>query len=219
MFRTNVDEVNVESINLGYEIRQGFQSRLDLAPVVISPPIAREFLRRLQLHALRCIRDRFPIGPLCCVYAPPHFGKFRFRNIHMKWTNRILVRCLLDLCFSFHICVCLVCGFVLVGFKVRRPIISPGRFTRRWAVRQIGTKWLIVFKDYSSANRGVSHCSPKEGLGQRNECQCCGNYSEYERSGSRWGIHFILPFDPVPTETFLPLARFACGETTTTSPL
>src|SRR6266851_1173150 len=35
---------------------------------------------------------------------------------------------------------------------------------------------------------------------------------------SRWCIHFILPFDSVPTETFLPLARFACGETTTTSP-
>src|SRR6266566_4258795 len=60
MFRTNVDEMNVEPIDLGHELREGVQLRLALAPIIIRRPIARECLSRRQLHALRCIRDRFP---------------------------------------------------------------------------------------------------------------------------------------------------------------
>ncbi len=96
VLRTHVNEMNVESIDLGHELRQGVQLRLALAPVVVCRPIARELLNRRELHALRCIRDRFPFGPLGRVDAPAQFGKFRFRNIHrMKRTNRILVSCLL----------------------------------------------------------------------------------------------------------------------------
>ena len=96
MFRTNVNEMNVQPVDLGDELRQGVQSRLDLAPVVFGRPIARELLHRRELHALRCIRDRFPFGPPCRVDAPAQFGQFRFRNIHMKRTNRILGRSLLS---------------------------------------------------------------------------------------------------------------------------
>ena len=95
VFRTDVNEMNVQSIDLGDELRQGVQFRLELAPVVICRPIARERLNRRELHALRCIRDRFSFRPLCRVDAPAQFGEFRFRNIHMKRTNRILVICLL----------------------------------------------------------------------------------------------------------------------------
>src|SRR5215813_818933 len=70
MFRTNVDEMNVEPIDLGNELRQGVQFRLGLAPVVIGRPIAREFLRRRELHALRLISDVFPLRPLRRVDAP-----------------------------------------------------------------------------------------------------------------------------------------------------
>ena len=91
MFRTNVNEMNVQPIDLGDELRQGVQFRLDLAPVVLCRPIARERLNRRELHALRCIRDRFPFRPLGRVDAPAQFGEFRFRNIHMKRTNRVLV--------------------------------------------------------------------------------------------------------------------------------
>src|SRR6267143_1458922 len=55
----------------------------------------RECLNRRELHALRIIRDRFPLRPLRCVDAPAQFGQFRFRNIYMKRTDSILVRCLL----------------------------------------------------------------------------------------------------------------------------
>ena len=68
---------------------RAFSFASHLAPVVICRPIARECLYRRELHALRCIRDRFAFRPFCCVDAPAQFGKFRFWNIHMKRTNRI----------------------------------------------------------------------------------------------------------------------------------
>ena len=96
MFRTNVNEMNVEHIvDLGDEVRQGVQLRLAPAPVVFCPPIARESLDRRELHALRLVRDRFPFRPLGRVDAPAQVDKFSFRNVHLKRTNRILVSCLL----------------------------------------------------------------------------------------------------------------------------
>ena len=53
MLRTNVNEMNVQPIDFGDEIRQGVQLGLDLAPIVICRPIAGECLRRRELHALR----------------------------------------------------------------------------------------------------------------------------------------------------------------------
>ena len=101
MFRTNVNEMNVQPIDLGDELRQGVQLRLALAPIVVCRPIAREFLHRRQRHALRFIRDRFPIRPPCRVDAPAQFGEFCFWNIHMKRTN-IGVISTRQLCDSSH---------------------------------------------------------------------------------------------------------------------
>ena len=53
MFRTNVNEMNVEPVDLGDELRQGVQLRLDLPPVVVRLPIARELLNGRELDALR----------------------------------------------------------------------------------------------------------------------------------------------------------------------
>jgi hypothetical protein len=92
MLRANVDEVNVQPIDLGDELRQGVEPCLDLPPVVFRSPIARERLNGRELYALRCIGDQFAIRPLSCVDAPAQFDKFRFRNIYMKRTKRI-VRC------------------------------------------------------------------------------------------------------------------------------
>src|SRR6266481_610620 len=89
MFRTNVNEMNVQPIDLGDEIWQGVQSCLALAPVVVRAPIACECLTGRELYALRCVRDCFPFRPLCRVYTPAQFGKFCFRKIHIKRTNCI----------------------------------------------------------------------------------------------------------------------------------
>src|SRR4051794_4000855 len=55
MLRADVNEVNVEPIDLGDEVRQSLQPRLALAPVVLCRPILRECLNRRELHALRRI--------------------------------------------------------------------------------------------------------------------------------------------------------------------
>jgi hypothetical protein len=52
VFRADTNEVNVQPINLGDELRQGVHFCFDLAPVVICGPITRESLHRRELHAL-----------------------------------------------------------------------------------------------------------------------------------------------------------------------
>ena len=53
VLRAHVDEVDVQPVDLGDELRQGVEPRLALAPVVVRRPVARERLRRRELHALR----------------------------------------------------------------------------------------------------------------------------------------------------------------------
>ena len=57
VLRADVDEVDVQPVDLGDELRQGLELRLELAPVVLGRPVARERLHRRQLHALRPIID------------------------------------------------------------------------------------------------------------------------------------------------------------------
>ena len=89
MLRADVDEVNVQPIDLGDEVRQRVELRLDLAPVVIHHPMAREFLHRREPHTLQVIRDRFLLGPLGLVYAPAQLRKFLLRNTEGERTDRV----------------------------------------------------------------------------------------------------------------------------------
>src|SRR5918993_4346287 len=70
VFRTNVDEVDVEPVDLGDELRQGVQLRLALAPIVLRRPIVGELLHRRELHALGLIGDGLLFGPARGLYAP-----------------------------------------------------------------------------------------------------------------------------------------------------
>src|ERR1700674_1980762 len=85
--------MNVQSIDLGHKLRQGGHFCLDLAPVIICRPIARQRLNRRELYSLGCICNRFSFRPPCRVYSPAQFVKFGFRNTHTKRTNRTLVSC------------------------------------------------------------------------------------------------------------------------------
>ena len=53
MTRLDVDEVDIEIVDLGDELRQRVQPRLDPAKVVLGAPVAHERLHRRQLDALR----------------------------------------------------------------------------------------------------------------------------------------------------------------------
>jgi hypothetical protein len=54
--RADVRELNIEPIDLGYELRQGIQPHLRFPPVVVRPPILYERLDYRELHALGLIR-------------------------------------------------------------------------------------------------------------------------------------------------------------------
>src|SRR6185436_3714289 len=87
MFRTDVDEMDVQPVDLGDEVRYGIQPRLARAPVIFRPPITRELLNRRELYAFRLVLDRFAVGPLRRVDAPAHIGKLRIWETHPKWPN------------------------------------------------------------------------------------------------------------------------------------
>src|SRR5579871_298096 len=94
MLRTDVDEMNVQSINLGDELRQGVEFCLDLAPVVVCRPIASQRLSRRELYALGRICDRLSFRPPCVVDAPAQFREVRFWKTHLlNRTNRTVVSC------------------------------------------------------------------------------------------------------------------------------
>ena len=61
MLRTDVNEMDVQPIDLGDELRVGVQLGLTFAPVVVCRPITCELLKSSELHALRRIGDSFPI--------------------------------------------------------------------------------------------------------------------------------------------------------------
>ena len=77
------------------------------------------------------------------VYAPAQFGKFRFRNIHRKRTNRILVRCLLaaSLCASGLGHGVLLCGLdstVLASISTDNILITPAAIVDAPGLSQTG---------------------------------------------------------------------------------
>jgi hypothetical protein len=58
-----VDEVDLDAVDLGRELRQGVELRLGATPVVLVRPVARERLHRGELDALRAIPDELLARP------------------------------------------------------------------------------------------------------------------------------------------------------------
>src|SRR5215207_1348829 len=84
MLRANVNEVDVEVVDLGDELRQGVQLRLAFAPVVVARPVTCELLHRRQWDALRVIWDRLPVGPLRRHDAPAEVVQLLLRDLEVE---------------------------------------------------------------------------------------------------------------------------------------
>ena len=83
-----MNEMNIQSIDLGDEVRQGLQFCLALSPVIIGRPITRQRLRCRELYSLGCIGHCFPFGPPGRFDAIAQICKLFFRNTcHRKRTN------------------------------------------------------------------------------------------------------------------------------------
>ena len=91
MLRADVNEVDVDAVDLGDELRQGVQLRFDLAPVVFRPPIAHELLELCELHALRLIGNRFLVGPPRRVDAPAQIGERVVWNVDPERADGVAV--------------------------------------------------------------------------------------------------------------------------------
>ena len=87
MLRLHVNEVDVEPVDLGDELRKAVQLRLGLTPIVLGRPIARELLRRRELNALRRIGHRFALGPFGRLDAPPQVAELRIRSFEAERMN------------------------------------------------------------------------------------------------------------------------------------
>src|SRR5918998_5340464 len=87
MFRTDVNEMNVQPIDLGDEVREGLQLLLALAPVVLLRPVARERLHRREPRALRLIFDGLLFGPARLRDASAEVDEFLFRNVDVEGSD------------------------------------------------------------------------------------------------------------------------------------
>jgi hypothetical protein len=85
--RLHVKEVDVHLVDLGRELRQRVQLRLDPPEVVVGRPVAGELLHRRQLHALRPIGDQLPGGPARRGDAPPKVVQCLVRNVDPEGTD------------------------------------------------------------------------------------------------------------------------------------
>ena len=90
VLRADVNEMDVEPIDRGDELRQGVQPRLHLAPVVAALPIASQRLHRGQLHALRSILHGLPLRPACRSQTALEIGECVLRKVDVKRTNRLV---------------------------------------------------------------------------------------------------------------------------------
>ena len=77
---------SISVMNCGKRI----QLRLGLAPVVLSPPVADEFLQFCELYALRPVVDRLPVGPPRRSNAPAEIHELLFRDIDPKGADRVV---------------------------------------------------------------------------------------------------------------------------------
>src|ERR1041385_3526617 len=80
--------MDVEPIDLGDELRERVQPRLDLAPVMFARPVAGELLHDRKLNALRCVWDLFALGPLRRVDALAEVGQVVVGSAEGKRADR-----------------------------------------------------------------------------------------------------------------------------------
>ena len=85
--RLHVDEMDVQPVDLGLELRQRVQPRLAPAPVVIGRPVTGELLRRRQLHTLRPIGDEFPGRPARLANTPPQIVEHLVGDVDLERTD------------------------------------------------------------------------------------------------------------------------------------
>jgi hypothetical protein len=79
--RADVRELDVQSVDLGDELGQLVERRLDLAPVVVGAPVLDERLELRQLDALGPVADGLLVRPACRRDAPAEIDELLLWNV------------------------------------------------------------------------------------------------------------------------------------------
>ena len=93
MLRAGVDEVDVQSVDLGDEVRIGIQLRLDLTPVVFVRPIAEDLLNGCERHALRIVGDGLALRQAGCRQAVAEIDESFLRNVDAEGPDGVTFGC------------------------------------------------------------------------------------------------------------------------------
>jgi hypothetical protein len=182
--------MNVEPVDRGDELRKGVQSRLDRAPVVIRRPIAREFLSRRELYALRVIVDQFALRPSGRRDALAQFGKVRVRKFHMKRTNLRRLTARLD--FSHD-----VGHTISPPENIEKTLRARGNGCR-WHTAKVTVIEVELFLDIRAASAGhrYSFWPTRTNRGMRSlgvEKIDAQNYERYRRRNMRpWSSILLI---------------------------
>jgi hypothetical protein len=104
----------VQPVDLGDEIRKGFEALLALAPVVVSCPVFRELLHCRELGPLRSIIDRLFFGKTRRHDPAAKVSESLFGNIDVEWTYRCIV--------GRPLCLFYLCHFLVSFFGWREDL-------------------------------------------------------------------------------------------------
>ena len=85
--RALVDEVDVDTVDLGHELVEPVEPRLARGPVVLVGPVPAELLHVCQRHALRPVVDDFGVGPAGVVKTPTQVVELGLRDIDRERTD------------------------------------------------------------------------------------------------------------------------------------
>ena len=121
LFRTDVNEVNVDSIDVGDELREGIELGLDLAPVAVVLSVAREFVKGGELDALRLVGDELRLWPACGCDAVAQVGERFFGKVDAEGADADIAPGLLFHGFLHH-------GALLYLRHSTQPYYTADRF-------------------------------------------------------------------------------------------
>src|SRR4051812_39647825 len=94
MLRTNMNKMNLQTIDLRDKLRQGTEPGLAPAPIVIGRPIVCEILHRRERYALGWIGNRLAVRPLRRCNPPAELEERLFRNVNSERPDWVVsVRC------------------------------------------------------------------------------------------------------------------------------
>ena len=83
----NVDEMDVQPVDLGDEVRDGVQPRFARAPVVLGRPVASQVLHERERHALRVVLDGLLLGEARRGDARAQVLEVRLGNLDLERPN------------------------------------------------------------------------------------------------------------------------------------